>query len=118
MPGLGKYGEDLAQKELEDQGYSILERNYSTYFGEIDIIAIKDQRYVFVEVKTKSSLSYGRPEEMIGRKKKQKLLNLAKSYLQENRLEDVDWQIDVIAIVASRNKFEINHYQNAIKEEY
>lgn len=117
MSGLGQYGEDLACKQLKDQGYSIIDRNYCTYLGEIDIIAKKASRYIFVEVKSKTSLNYGRPEEMISYRKRRKLLNLALSYLQQKDLVDVDWQIDIISVAIGQSEFKINHYKNVIQED-
>jgi putative endonuclease len=113
----GRYGEDLAIKYLKDRGYRIVETNYECYLGEIDIVVFKNNRYVFVEVKSKRDFSYGRPEEMLNYYKQRKLLNLAKIYLEENDLANVDYQIDLIAIITSDKNIEINHYQNVIQED-
>ena len=63
---IGKDGEEIAAKFLLDKGYNILEKNYYTRFGEIDLIASKNDILVFVEVKLKQTEDFGTPEEMIG----------------------------------------------------
>lgn len=65
---VGKKGEDLACSYLENLHYQILERNFHTRFGEIDIIAREKKALIFVEVKTRRSQSYGSPAESVGRK--------------------------------------------------
>jgi putative endonuclease len=81
---VGKRGEEIAAKYLQDKGYRILERNYSTKFGEIDLIATKNNILYFVEVKLKQSEDFGTPEEMIGRDKLARVQHMAEFYLLEN----------------------------------
>lgn len=95
---LGKRGEDLAARYLEESDYTILERNFRTPFGEIDIVAQKNDCLVFVEVRTKSSGTYGLPEESITQDKKAHLIAAAEEYLQIRGHEEREWRIDVIAI--------------------
>ncbi len=116
MNNLDRYGEDIAIKYLRDKDYLVVESNYTCLFGEIDIVARKSDRYHFVEVKRKSSYSFGRPEEMLNYYKSQKLLRLAKNYLTKKCLEDVDWQIDLIAITDS-DEIKIRYYQNVVQED-
>jgi len=80
----GKLGENMAAKFLEAKGYKILDRNYSTKFGELDIIALDSTTLVFVEVKTKTSDQFGTPEEMITPHKLHQIQNTAQSYLFSN----------------------------------
>jgi len=115
MTNLDRYGEDIAGKYLESKGYSLLERNYRSIFGETDIIARKNNRFHFIEVKRKSSYSFSRPEEMLNYAKKQKLLRSAKSYLVDNRLDNVNWQIDLLTIVGN-NGFKLRFYKNVVQE--
>jgi len=107
---LGKKGEDLAAGFLEANGYQILERNWRCPFGEIDIVAKEGEQFVFVEVKTKQNLDFGRPEEMVTFKKQQKLVKLAQAYLGEKNLWAADFRIDVVAI-----DFEVGQKINLIK---
>ena len=112
---LGQYGEELACKFLKSHHYQILERNYRTRYGEIDIIAKDDDIFIFVEVKTKTSNLFGQPEEMVGSKKKAKLVKLAKAYLQEKSLssEAKNFQIDIISVMMEKDKaLRIKHIKN------
>lgn len=85
MKSLGSKGEDLAVRFLKRKGYRIIERNYKTPIGEIDIIAQDGGTLVFIEVKTRTSASFGYPFEAVDRKKRQKLKNLALLYLKKRR---------------------------------
>ncbi len=107
----GKQGEDIAAELLKNNGYEILERNWRNKFGEIDIIAKKDNVLIFVEVKTKIGEQYGLPEEMVGRGKLQKVRNMALMYLKG---KEIPCRIDVIAIVLSEDGSvsRLNHYEN------
>lgn len=94
---LGQYGEQVAQKYLTACGYEILAQNYRSRFGEIDIIAERENQIVFFEVKTRRSSDFGLPEESVGREKIRKILKTAYKFLEENGLYSVP-QIDVISI--------------------
>ncbi len=91
-------GEGLAARYLEEYEYTILERNFRTRQGEIDIVAQKDNCLVFVEVRTRSSSTYGPPEESITQLKKEHLIATAEEYLQARGQEETEWRIDVLAI--------------------
>ena len=97
---LGKAGEAIACKYLKRLGYIIIAKNYSTKIGEIDIIAKDGDTLVFVEVKTRRSDAYGRPEEAINAKKKRKLSRLAQLYIKNKNLYDKKARFDVVAILA------------------
>ena len=82
---LGKLGEYYADKYISQNGYSILERNYRTKQGEIDIIA-KDGNYLaFIEVKTRKSTKFGFPREAVDYYKQNKIRSIAQIYLAKNR---------------------------------
>lgn len=66
---LAKYGESLAAAYLGKNGYKILEKNFNSHYGEIDIVAIDSNTLVFVEVKTRYSFEFGKPEESITKRK-------------------------------------------------
>jgi putative endonuclease len=93
----GQEGEDLAAEYLKRFGYKILERNYRTKFGEIDIIAKCRKIYVFVEVKYRQDLGFGLPQEAVSTHKLEKIRKTAEIYLYEKRLTP-DWRIDVLTI--------------------
>jgi len=110
---LGKNGEEIAVEYLKSLEYQIITRNFRCRFGEIDIIAYKDHTYIFVEVKTRKSLSFGRPAEAINRTKKNHLLNVAHFFIQYRRLNGCNFRFDAIEIITIPN-IEINHLENII----
>ena len=77
---LGAKGEKLAVKYLKKQGCKILERNYRTPFGEADIIAQDGEEIAFIEVKTRTTDSYGTPSEAVGSNKQQRYRKIAQCY--------------------------------------
>ena len=95
---VGKLGEKLAKKFLKKRGYHIRETNFRCREGEIDIIAQQKDYLVFIEVRTKSNLDFGTPEESITRNKKEKLIASALTYVQTHQNLPSLWRIDVIAI--------------------
>ncbi len=94
----GKAGEDLAAVYLLDNKYKIIERNYRCPLGEIDIIARDGPQIVFVEVKSKNSGRYGRPEEAVDRKKQAKLSRIALFYLKNKFGLDAPARFDVVSV--------------------
>ncbi len=94
----GILGEKLAQAFLKQKGYRILETNYRCLYGEIDIIARRDNSLVFIEVRTRNSLDYGTPEESITFAKKQHLEKTAEHYLQNRDKMASSWRIDMVAV--------------------
>jgi putative endonuclease len=109
---IGKLGEDVACKFLEKQGYSILERNYTKKWGEIDIIAEKNHSIYFIEVKSKSvsdlnsisreiddsTESFGRPEENMHPWKLKRLSRTIQTYLIHKRIGNTSWQFDLLVV--------------------
>ena len=94
---LGKFGEELAVDFLEKNGYEILETNWIFDKAEIDIIAQKETILAVVEVKTRSSLDFGLPQEFVKPKKIQLLVKAINEYVTQNDLE-VEVRFDIIAI--------------------
>jgi len=113
---LGQLGEHVAADYLESQGYVILARNWRCPVGEIDLVAQDGEALVFVEVRARRGDRFGTPEESITRDKQARLLELAQAYLQEARLGDQDWRIDVVAIeMDGRGRIKrLNLLRNAI----
>lgn len=105
----GAIGELCAKKYLESKKYKILEQNYKNKLGEIDIIAMDKKTLVFVEVKERSTLAYGRPGEAVNICKQQKIRSVASLYLVKNNLHDSPCRFDVIEVLGG----EINHIENA-----
>lgn len=105
----GIKGEELAAKYLKKHGYKIIKRNYKCPVGEIDIIAKDKDILVFIEVKSRNSLAYGRPAEAVDEFKQRKLTQLAKYYINLNNLYNVFARFDVVEVLGD----EINLIQNA-----
>src|SRR5512147_2803974 len=95
---LGRSGEDLAAKRLEKLGYRVLERNYSTKQGEIDLIALDRDTIVFVEVKTRTNDAYGAPELAVDLRKQSRMVKAALGYLKQKKLHQMSCRFDVVAI--------------------
>ena len=100
----GRAGEMEAIRFLENSGYTVLEKNYRKKFGEIDIIARKDDYLVFVEVKTRTGVSHGSPFEAVTSRKQKQISRVAQCYLQEKRLHDTAARFDVVAVNMTGNK--------------
>jgi putative endonuclease len=114
---LGKWGENRASRYLESNHYEILAHNVRTPYGELDIVAMKDDVVVFVEVKTRSTKSYGFPEDSVTPTKKEHLMNAAQSFLVDHPELGTSWQIDVVSVrKLGRQKIEITHFENAFSE--
>lgn len=113
---LGHWGETVAADFLIQKGYQVLHRNERTAFGEIDLVARQDRVTVFVEVKTRTSLNYGYPEESITRQKRHHMIQAALAYLGDHPELAGDWRLDVIAIQGRKGgpPPEIVHYENAV----
>jgi len=95
---IGKRGELLAQKYVKEVGYEIIEVNYRCKFGEVDIIASKDDYIVFIEVKTRNNSNYGLPYESVSAAKQEKIRRVAANYLSTNNLFQKDCRFDVVSI--------------------
>ena len=115
----GIEGEDLAVSALEKSRYKIVERNYRTRAGEIDIVAREGECLVFVEVRTRASIEYGWPQETVIARKQKKLCKAARWYLQKNRIEDVPCRFDVVAIVMNEalDEPQVEVIKNAFRPE-
>ena len=111
---LGRWGEQVAACFLEETGYMILEANIRTHYGEIDLLAKKDDVLIFVEVKTRRSTSLGFPEISITPKKMMHIIASAEAYLQAHPELTIDWRIDVISILRldPEQPPEIAHFEN------
>lgn len=111
---IGKLGEDLACKYLQDKGYKIIERNFEARQGEIDIIAKDQNELVFIEVKTRSNISYGKPAEAVNEIKQNHLIKTIEYYVYSRHLEDEFIRIDIIEIYLLKNKYRVNHIKQVI----
>ena len=109
---LGKKGETLAVEFLEQNNYQILERNYRYDKAEVDIIAQTSNVLAIIEVKTRSSTTFGSPEEFVKPKQIKNLVKAVDAYVTENDLE-VEVRFDIIAIVHENGQFSVEHLKEA-----
>lgn len=118
---IGDKGEAIAAAFLEDKGYRIFDRNYRFERYEVDLVCFQPaDKYeeggelVFVEVKTRSSLDYGAPDEAVTEEKKKHIIRASEAWLHERRLEGSPARFDVVSIVLNQDDDPtIEHYENA-----
>jgi putative endonuclease len=115
---IGKSGEDAAVRFLKKNGYKILEQNYRTQLGEIDIIARDRQTIVFIEVKTRRSLEYGSPKMAITPKKQRNISMTALYYLKINNQSHADARFDVVTVLTGGGQADIDIVKNAFELAY
>lgn len=110
----GKLGELYASHYLVSMGYKIIKTNYHTRYGEIDIIAQKRNKLVFIEVKARKSSKFGTPEEAFTKLKAVRIKRSIFVFFRTNKTRD--WQVDFIAVYV--NSFDevvnLRHYKNVL----
>jgi putative endonuclease len=111
----GKNNESLAAIYLKRQGYLIIEQNYRTRMGEIDIIAKDNETIAFVEVKSRSSAAFGSPKHAITLQKKRKISKVALQYLKSTHQSHVRARFDVVAIFSNSGRDTIELIKNAFE---
>lgn len=109
---IGKMGEIESTRFFRDNGYKILNVNYRTRFGEIDIICTKGNYIVFAEVKTRGEGSIAAPREFVDHNKQSKIINTAMIYLSANKI-NLQPRFDVVEVYHNKNDIKINHIKNA-----
>lgn len=116
----GQLGEQAAADYLSNQGYRILERNFRSRGGEVDIVARDRQGCIaFVEVKTRRSLAYGLPQQAVTIRKQRQVSKGALSWLARNRLQNSSARFDVIAVLLQNGaQPQIEHIINAFDLAY
>lgn len=115
MNTLGSSGEALASNFLEKKGYVILEKNYTTPLGEIDIIAKDNGIIVFIEVKTRANDSFGYPFQAVNARKRSKLKKIALLYMKRLR-EEVPARFDILSIqIHAEGTHSIHHITDAFE---
>jgi len=103
--------EKMAAAYLQGKGYKILERNFYTFFGEIDLIARDKETIVFIEVKYRKNIKNGYPQEAVNDKKKQRIIKSAQYYLYLHNAAERPCRFDVIAVAGE----ELLHIENAFE---
>lgn len=117
-PGLlaqtrGSEGEDSALKHLSRLGYVILDRNFKTRFGEIDIVARDGKTTVFVEVKRREATGHGTAAEFVTPSKMRKVVSAARIYAAKHGLTESLIRLDVVAIDVVDGREQLQHHKNA-----
>lgn len=100
---LGRYGEKLAAEFLMRRGCQIIDKNFYTPYGEIDLIAQTGDEILFCEVKTRTTSVYGFPEEAVDKHKREKFLTAAQVYLSQNNFNQF-WRFDIISVQLDLSK--------------
>lgn len=112
---IGKWGENIACKYLEENNYQVIERNFFCRQGEIDMIA-KDcakNELVFIEVKTRSNFKYGNPADAVNKQKQKHMTQAIKYYIYKNHIQDIPIRIDVLEVYIRQN-CKINHIKQIV----
>lgn len=114
---LGTFGEDMACKYLESKGYKIIERNFSCRVGEVDIIGIEGDTLAFVEVKSRTGVSYGSPSEAVSYTKQGRIVKTALFFMTKHKFFDYMCRFDVIEVLTDGTKenTNINLIKNAFE---
>lgn len=111
---LGKEGEEVAAKYLEQKGLKIIERNFHSQQGEVDIVARDEKHLVFIEVKYYSFRSFSIPLYAVRKNKKDSIVHAARLYLHKHKLYDEPCRFDVVAIYKNRiGQTIVDHIKNA-----
>lgn len=110
----GNFGEDVAVSFVRSKGYSIIDRNYHSRYGEIDIIAQEKNFLVFIEVKTRKENSMVKAFEAVDTIKQKKIIKTAMIYLMNNKV-DLQPRFDVIEVLIKKsgNVKAVNQIENA-----
>lgn len=95
---VGRRGEEIAAERLSTRGYRVIDRNYRTREGEVDLVAWDGPVLTFIEVKARRGRAYGLPEESITATKSERLIKAAYAYMQAMETPPEDWRIDVVVI--------------------
>jgi len=114
---LGKSGEEQALIFLKNKGYKIIEANYKSKLGEVDIIAEDKDTICFIEVKTRTTKDMGLPEESITKKKMHQITKAALTFLRRNNLWERNARFDVVSVLSGASEEKIELIQNAFELE-
>lgn len=112
---IGTWGENIAAEYLLTDGYIVLDRNFRTRIGELDIVVKKDGIVVFVEVKTRYDCTFGSPALSVTYSKQKKIYAIAQLYILNRKCNNRSFRFDVIEVLMNKeeNKPSINHIENA-----
>jgi len=103
---IGRNGEDIAAQYLTNKGYLVIERNFRSQQGEVDIIARDGEFLVFIEVKNYSFRSIGTPLGAVRKSKRESIIHAARTYLFKNNIKGINCRFDVLSIY-NRSEFQL-----------
>jgi putative endonuclease len=109
---LGKAGELAAVDYLKRNGYTIRAQNWKTKFGEIDVIAENNDWLVIAEVKSRSNLTFGKPEDSVDFRKQRTLVNMADYYIRQFKI-DKETRFDILSVLIDVDNTTVTHLTNA-----
>lgn len=113
---IGDEAEDIAAAYLESKDFLILDRNYFFEKAEIDIVAFDRTQIIFVEVKARSNIYFGRPEEYVTPSKEKNIKKAAEAWIYERKMDTALVRFDIIAIVQEKNSApDISHFEDAFR---
>lgn len=104
---LGLEGENRAAEFIKNLGYRVIEKNFRSHFGEIDIIARHDEYLVFIEVKLRRTTKYGSPQEAVNLRKQERMVKSALQYVKMKGLKSAQIRFDVLAIGPEQERVEL-----------
>jgi putative endonuclease len=109
----GKEGEEIAEHFLVEKGYQILMRNFKVKKQEIDLITQQGSTIVFVEVKSRSNTDFGFPEHFLSPQQEGRIRNAATHYLAKHNITTQHIRFDIISIIKTGEKIEVEHFEDA-----
>jgi putative endonuclease len=112
---LGRSGEELAARHYSRLGFEVLTRNFRRAGGEIDVVARRGRLVVFCEVKTRRSTRWGLPVEVVEPRKQARIKSVAAAWLRAHKPGRVSLRFDVVSIVVSGNRVELEHFCDAFR---
>jgi putative endonuclease len=112
---IGKQGEEIAASYLKGLKYRVVEKNYRCRCGEIDIVALDGNTLVFIEVKTRRTVSYGPPQLSVTPFKQRQISKAALTYLAKNRQTEMNARFDVISIILRDERSVLDHIKDAFE---
>ena len=113
----GNFGENIACNYLKDEKYEIIARNFNCLYGEIDIIATKNDEIIFIEVKTRCQTNFGQPIEAVDAYKKYHIYNASKYFLYKYNILDTSIRFDIIEVYLEEHecfRYSLSHIKNII----
>jgi len=113
---LGRSGEAVAAKYYRQRGYILLNHNYRTRLGELDLVLYKEGLLVFAEVKTRTTVGSIAPADAVNFHKRQRLIQAARQYLRHSPYADAPIRFDVVEVIPSDGVWKVHCVQNAFTE--